>query len=65
MGELPLGAGEAAFKGQAAGAEPVRFELIPQFLTEDPYFKTVDIDPEVLDVFGVTTDPTTLECSVQ
>ena len=65
MGEVPLGEGEAAFKGEGANAKPVRFELIPQFLTEDPYFKTVDIDPEVFDVFGAINDPTALECTVQ
>ena len=65
MGEVPLGEGEAAFKGEGPDAKPVRFELIPQFLTEDPYFKTVDIDPEILDVFGVANDPAALECTVQ
>lgn len=65
MGEVPLGEGEAAYSSGEGQAVPTRFEIIPQFLTEDPYFKTVDIDPGVLDIFGISLDPSTLECSVE
>ena len=64
MGEVSLGGGETAYKGEGSDAPPVRFEIIPQFLAEDPYFKTVDLDGDVLEIFDFTSDPENLECTV-
>ena len=64
MGEVSLGGGETAYKGEGSDAPPVRFEIIPQFLAEDPYFKTVDLDGDVFEIFDFTSDPEKLECTV-
>ena len=64
MGEVSLGGGETAYKSEGGDTPPVRFEIIPQFLAEDPYFKTVDLDGDVLEIFDFTSDPENLECSV-
>ncbi|MGR9093431.1 MAG: hypothetical protein ACU85U_22895, partial [Gammaproteobacteria bacterium] len=49
LGDTPLGEGETAFSS-GEGDEPIRLELIPRFLDDDPYFGTVNVDPDVLDV---------------
>ena len=64
MGEVSLGGGETAYKADGSQTPPVRFEIIPQFLSEDPYFKTVDLDGDVLEIFDFTSDPENLECTV-
>ncbi len=64
VGDLPLGAGETAYSPEAGG-EKIRLDVIPEFLSADPYFKTIDIDPDVAGVLDVGLPPDSeLNCVV-
>ena len=62
LGDVSLGEGETAFKSDSDG-ETTRFEIIPQFLDNDVYFKTLNIDAGVLDILGGEADPAVQECT--
>ncbi|MGR8949841.1 MAG: FecR family protein [Gammaproteobacteria bacterium] len=62
LGDVSLGEGETAFKSDSGG-ETTRFEIIPQFLDNDVYFKTLNIDTGVLDILGGEADPSVQECT--
>jgi hypothetical protein len=63
MDDISLGAGEAAY-ASADGRTKVRVDLIPPFLADDPYFETVDFDPDLFDLLNEEIGDGVFECTV-
>ena len=65
MGEVSLGGGETAYKGEGSDAPPCAFRNHPAvFWQRIRISKTVDLDGDVLEIFDFTSDPENLECTV-